>query len=178
MRNNTNYSQTAALSALQLTASNPAVILENFYRKSRNAIVDGLEKTPHGWVIPADQRDMTRVTRMVNLLLLQGIEVGRADAELMVGQDTTYPAGSYVIKRDQPYGRLAKIMLENQEFPDDDLRTYDDTGWTLGLMQHADVHAVDDRSVLDVQVEPVGEVRDIGRLVGDDSSFGLSLIHI
>lgn len=177
MRNNTNYSQTAALSALQLTASNPAVILENFYRKSRNAIVDGLEKTPHGWVIPAGQRDMTRVTRMVNLLLLQGIEVGRADVELMLGQGTTYPAGSYVIKRDQPYGRLAKIMLENQEFPDDDLRTYDDTGWTLGLMQHADVHAVDDRSVLDVQVEPVGEVRDIGRLVGADSSFGYAVAH-
>ena len=177
MRNNTNYSQTAALSALQLTASNPAVILENFYRKSRNAIVDGLEKTPHGWVIPAGQRDMTRVTRMVNLLLLQGIEVGRADVELMLGQGTTYPAGSYVIKRDQPYGRLAKIMLENQEFPDDDLRTYDDTGWTLGLMQHADVHAVDDRSVLDVQVEPVGEVRDIGRLVGDNSSFGYAVAH-
>ena len=177
MRNNTNYSQTAALSALQLTASNPTVILENFYRKSRNAIVEGREKTPHGWVIPAGQRDMTRVTRMVNLLLLQGIEVGRADAELIFEQDATYPAGSYVIKRDQPYGRLAKIMLETQEFPDDDLRTYDDTGWTLGLMQHADVHAVDDRTVLDVQVEPVGAVRDIGRLVGNDSSFGYAVAH-
>ena len=115
MRNNTNYSQTAALSALQLASSNPQVILENFYRKSRNAIEDGKNHAPHGWVIPSGQRDMTRVTRMVNLLLLQGVEVGRADGELTfegartddadaldrdpadnepAAEDQTYPAGS------------------------------------------------------------------------------------
>ena len=46
------------------------MILENFYQKSRNAIEDGKNHAPHGWVIPSGQRDMTRVTRMVNLLLL------------------------------------------------------------------------------------------------------------
>ena len=44
---------------------------------------------PHGWVIPAEQRDMTRVTRLVNLLLLQGIEVGRADNEFTFSVTTT-----------------------------------------------------------------------------------------
>ena len=198
MRNNTNYSQTAALSALQLASSNPQVILENFYQKSRNAIADGQDNAPHGWVIPSGQRDMTRVTRMVNLLLLQGVEVGRTDGELTftatrtdeksaldadpgddqpAPEDQTYPAGSYVIKRDQPYGRLAKIMLEKQEFPDDGLRTYDDTGWTLGLMQHADVHAIDDSAVLDVPVEPIGAVRDIGRVEGGDATYGHAVAH-
>ena len=207
MRNNTNYSQTAALSALQLASSNPQVILENFYRKSRNAVEDGKENPPHGWVIPSGQRDMTRVTRLVNLLLLQGVEVGRADGALTfeetapdVDTDTdeseetppgdpvdaadapasatqTYPAGSYVIKRDQPYGRLAKIMLETQEFPDDGLRTYDDTGWTLGLMQHAEVHAIDDSTVLDIPLEPIGAARDIGRVAGGEATFGHAVAH-
>ena len=148
MRNNTNYSQNAALSALQLASSHPRVILENFYQKSRNAVEDGKDNAPYGWVIPTGQRDMTRVTRMVNLLLRQGVEVGRADgalsfeapateetspddagapdpdpADAPAPEPHTFPAGSYVIKRDQPYGRLAKILLEEQEFPDDGLRT-------------------------------------------------------
>ena len=210
MRNNTNYSQTAALSALQLASSNPRVILENFYRKSRNAVEEGRREAPHGWVIPAGQRDMTRVTRLVNLLLLQGIEVGRTDRAVTFGSESTsaatdagrgpgddadddnapveedavtsadgrtYPAGSFVIKRDQPYGRLAKIMLETQEYPEGDLRTYDDTGWTLGLMQHADVRAIEDNAVLDVPVEPIGTARDIGQVAGRDATYGYAVAH-
>ena len=187
MRNNTNYSQTAAISALQLASSTPKVILENFYRKSRNAIDEGLETPPHGWVIPAEQRDMTRVTRLVNLLLLQGIEVGRVEDELnfplAADEDqpaeelNSFPAGSYVIKRDQPYGRLAKIMLDTQEFPDDGLRTYDDTGWSLGLMQHTEVHAIDDPTVLDASVEPISSARNIGHVVGTNAIFGHAVAH-
>ena len=177
MRNNTNYSQTAALSALQLTASNPQVVLENFYRKSRNAIDEGREEAPHGFVIPAGQRDMTRVATLVNLLILQGVEVGRADGPLEFGEEA-YPAGSFVVKRDQPYGRLAKIMLETQDFPGDDLRTYDDTGWTMGLMHHAEVHAIDDGSVLDVPVEPIGAARLIGRVAGGNAApAGFAVAH-
>ena len=68
MRNNTNYMQTGVLSALQLTSSFPKVILENFYRKSRNSIESGKKDAPFGYVIPAGQRDMTRVARLVNTL--------------------------------------------------------------------------------------------------------------
>ena len=37
-RNNTNYMQTAVLSALQLTSMFPNLVLENFYTKTRNSI--------------------------------------------------------------------------------------------------------------------------------------------
>ena len=43
IRNNVNYAETCVLSALQLTAGFPKVILENFYQKSRNAIECGQE---------------------------------------------------------------------------------------------------------------------------------------
>jgi hypothetical protein len=114
MRNNTNYMQTGVLSALQLTSSFPKVILENFYRKSRNSIESGKKDAPFGYVIPAAQRDMTRVARLVNMLRVQGIEVGRGIAEIKV-KEGTFPAGSMVIKRDQPYGRLAKSS--GKQFP-------------------------------------------------------------
>ncbi len=137
------------LTALQLTSAFPDIILENFYKKSRNSIESGKKDAPFGYVIPADQPDMTRVAQIVNILRMQGIEVGRANAEVKL-KEGTFPAGSFVIKRDQPYGRLAKILLEKQNFPDPSLTTYDDTAWTMGLMSQAKVIESADHAVLDV----------------------------
>jgi hypothetical protein len=175
MRNNTNYMQTAVLSALELTSQFPQVILENFYAKSRNSIEAGRKEPPHGFVIPGNQKDPTRVALLVNLLRRQGIEVGRTAGPLKVG-DAEFPAGSFVVKRDQPYGRLAKILLEKQEFPDPNLRTYDDTGWTMGLMLHVDVRPVADRAILDAAVEPVtADVRPAGTVTGAASAVVLAV---
>jgi hypothetical protein len=170
LRNNTNYMQTGVLSALQLTAAFPNVVLENFYRKSRNSIEAGRKDAPFGYVIPAGGRDQTRVAWVVNILRMQGIEVGRATRDVTV-KEGTFPAGSYVVKRDQPYGRLAKILLEKQVFPDPNLRTYDDTGWTMGLTTHTDVREIADRAILDVQVEPVNAAALQGTVAGAAGPF-------
>src|SRR5262249_28938140 len=82
LRNNTNYGETGVLTALQYTSQFPKVILENFYVKSRNSMETGRKETVAGYVIPAKQRDMTRVERLVNILPMQGIEVGTAKAEV------------------------------------------------------------------------------------------------
>ena len=165
MRNNTNYMETGVLTALELTSSFAKTVLENFYSKSRNSIESGSKEAPFGYVIPAGQHDMTRVEFIVNILRLQGIEVGRATQEVKL-KDGTFPAGSLVVKRNQPYGRLAKILLEKQQFPDSSLRTYDDTGWTMGLMSHADVREIDDSAVLDVPVQPVDTMHVAGEVKG------------
>jgi len=165
MRNNTNYMETGVLSALELTASFAKTVLENFYDKSRNSIDSGAKQAPYGYVFPAGQRDMTRVAFIVNILRLQGIEVGRATAEVKL-KEGTYPAGSLIVKRNQPYGRLAKILLEKQQFPDPTLRTYDDTGWTMGLMSHAQVVESADSAVLNVPVQPVDTLEIGGSVKG------------
>lgn len=157
MRNNTNYMETGVLSALELASGFPKVLLKNFYKKSLNSVESGKTEAPYGFVLPAGQRDMTRVAFIVNILRLQGIEVGRATAEVRL-KDGTYPAGSLIVKRNQPYGRLAKILLEKQNFPDPNLRTYDDTGWTMGLMAHAQVVEASDKAILDVPLEPVDKL--------------------
>ena len=81
MRNNTNFMETGVLSALQLTSEFPKIVLENFYKKSRNSIEDGKTNAPHGFIIPA-QANMTGVEFLVNTLRLQGIEVGRLTSEV------------------------------------------------------------------------------------------------
>ncbi|HKP86370.1 MAG TPA: M14 family zinc carboxypeptidase [Blastocatellia bacterium] len=176
MRNNTNYMQTGVLSALQLTSSFPKVILENFYQKSRNSIESGKRDAPFGYVIPAGQRDMTRVAFLVNTLRIQGIEVGRATSEIKV-KEGAFPAGSFVVKRDQPYGRLAKILLEKQDFPDPSLRTYDDTGWTMGLMTHSEVKEIADKSILDAAVEPVTKPDVKGTVSGGEAKAAYAIAH-
>ena len=165
LRNNTNYMETGVLSALELTAAFPKVVLENFYRKSRNSIESGKKDAPFGYVVPAGGRDQTRVAWVVNILRMQGIEVGRATSEVRV-KEGSFPAGSFIVKRDQPYGRLAKILLEKQVFPDPNLRTYDDTGWTMGLMTNTDVKEIADKAILDVPVQPVTKVAIEGTVSG------------
>ena len=170
LRNNTNYMQTGVLSALELTSAFPRVVLENFYRKSRNSIEAGRKEAPFGYVIPAGGPDRTRVAWVVNILRMQGIEVGRATSAVTL-KEGTFPAGTFIVKRDQPYGRLAKILLEKQTFPDPNLRTYDDTGWTVGLMTHTDVKEIADSAILDVPVQPVTKVALEGTVSGAAGSI-------
>ncbi len=167
-RDNTNYMETGVLSALQLASMFPNVVVENFYIKTRNAIEDGRTKPPFGFVIPV-QRDMTRAAELVNTLRIQGIEVGVATSSFKIG-DSTYRAGSYVIKRDQPYGRLAKNLLEKQVFPDARLSTYDDSGWSMGLAMLVDVDAIADSSIRKVATTPVTRVVLAGTTAGTTGS--------
>ncbi len=163
MRNNTNYSETGVLTALQLTAAFPQVVLENFYAKSRNSVHSGETEAPYAFVIPSDQADMTKVSFVVHELREQGIEVGRATGEIKL-KDGTFPAGSLVVKSNQPYGRLAKTLLGKQVDPDPELATYDDSGWTMGMMTHTTIKPVDDVAVLQTPVEPVEEFKPSGKV--------------
>ena len=173
-RNNTNYMQTGVLSGLQLTSMFPNLVVDNFYRKTQNSIDAGKNDPPHGYVIPV-QREMTRVAELVNILRIQRIEIGQATAEIKT-TDGTFPAGSYIIKRDQPYGRLAKNLLERQQYPDPTLRTYDDSGWTMGLTMMVDVKEIKDKAILTVPTTPVKQVALKGKVSGTGSA-GLAVAH-
>lgn len=174
LRNNINYMQTAILTALELAAAHPRTLVENFYRKSRNAVAAGEQEAPYGYVIPSGQADETRVAWIVNTLRLQGIEAGKLTAPLKL-EDGEFPAGSYVVKRNQPYGRLAKSLLEKQVYPDGNLRTYDDTGWTMGLAAHATVTEIKDKALLTATVEAVETVGVRGTVEGQGAV--LAVMH-
>jgi hypothetical protein len=163
MRNNTNYAETGVLTALQLTSAFPQVILENFYTKSKNSIHSGETEPPYAFILPGDQEDMTRVAFVIKILRMQGIEVGRATSEIKL-KDGTYPAGSLVVKCNQPYGRLAKTLLGKQVDPNPELTTYDDSAWTMSLMTRTTIQQTTDAAVLQTSVEPVTEYAPAGRV--------------
>src|SRR5262249_8807634 len=165
---------TGVLSGLQITSTFPNLVLENFYRKTQNSIDAGKTQPPYGYVIPP-MKDMTRVATLVGILRMQGIEVGRTTAELKIG-DASYPAGSFVVKRDQPYGRLAKTLLEKQVYPDANLQTYDDSGWTQGLATGVDVKEIADKAILTVNAPLITEFVAKGTVEGTGAA-GLAVAH-
>ena len=173
-RNNTNYMQTAVLSALQLTSMFPNLVLENFYTKTRNSIEEGRTKAPYAYAFPL-QRDMTRVATLANIFRAQGIEVGVLNSDYRSGADTL-PAGSYLVKLDQPYGRLARNLLEKQDYPDPALTTYDDSGWSMGYAMNVEVRELKDKAIFDAKVTPVEKAEWRGKVSG--SGPVLAVAHL
>jgi hypothetical protein len=174
-RNNTNYMQTGVLSALQLTSMFPNLVVQNFYIKTKNSMEDGKTKAPYGYVFPM-QRDMTKVATLINVLRAQGIEVGTLKSPVTI-DSVTYAGGSYVVKLDQPYGRLAKNLLEKQDYPDPALRTYDDSGWSMGLAFNVDVKEIRSKAILDAATTPVTTATVKGTIVGSGTPAGLAVAH-
>ena len=64
-----------------------------------------------------------------------------------------FAKGSFVIRMDQPYSRLADTLLDVQYVRGDE-RVYDDTGWTLGYNFNVDVKRVVNPDVLKVKMRP------------------------
>lgn len=167
IRNSINYSETGVLTALELTSTVPSMVVENYYRKAANSIAAGADKPPHAFIIPAGQRDRSQVDRMVNLIRRQGIEVHRATEEIKV-KEGAFPAGSFIVKLNQPYGRLAKTLLEKQTYPDPQLTTYDDSAWTMGLASNVEVRTIEDKAVLDAKAQLLtADVTTTGTVTGN-----------
>lgn len=172
IRNSINYAETGVLTALELTSKFPTMVVENYYRKSINAVKKGADKPPHAFVIPGGQKDQTQVDRVVNLLRRQAIEVHRANAEVTL-KDGTFPAGSYIVKLNQPYGPLAKTLLEKQTYPDPALTTYDDSAWSMGMANNIDIKTIEDKSVLDAAAQLVtADITTKGAVAGGAGGAG------
>jgi hypothetical protein len=153
-RDNVNYMETAALSALDLVAQQSKTLLRDFYRAGFNSWRKGVEQAPFAFVIPSDQGDPTRVAQLVSLLLAQGIEVHRATSDLKL-EDGTYPAGTYVVRLDQPYRNYAVDLLTAKFYPKDAGEPYDDISWELPANYHVEAIATADPHVRDAALAPI-----------------------
>ena len=134
-RDNVNYNETAMLAALDETARQSKSLLRNFYLKALHSWRKGLEQPPYAFLIPDGQGDPVRVAQLVARLLAQGIEVQRAAADLTL-REGTFPAGTYVVRLDQPYRNYAVDLLAAQDYPRDAGEPYDDVSWELPAHYH------------------------------------------
>lgn len=170
IRNNVNLQQSALLIALGEVADNKGEYLYNFYQKSARSIAKATAEGPAAYVMPADDPRPGQQARMLTVLQRQGVEVHRTTSPFKSGE-RTFPAGSYVVRMDQPYSRTADMLLDKQYYNPDDPRPYDDTGWTFGPLYNVETVRVTEPAVLKAPMSLVnGLIRAPGRVANAEGA--------
>lgn len=94
------------------------------------------------------------------------------------GTKVKFPAGSYVIRMDQPYSRMADMLLDTQFYNVSDPRPYDDTGWSLGALRNVKTVRVTDTAILKAPMTLTnGAVKIVGRILGSAATAGYLINH-
>ncbi len=182
-RDNNNYEETALLSTLSYFAQNAKLFLNNFYLKSKRSVEKPDNEGPAAYVLAQDDSSWNRQMQLLKVLALQHVEIQRLAQAATVAlpppthkdneeakpvappppTSQTFAAGSFVIRMDQPFSRVADALLDRQYWsPDDPQKTpYDDTGWSFGDLFNAKVSRVTDRSILSAAMSPISDLSQI-----------------
>ena len=134
-RNNNNYEQTGLLISLDHFAQNSSLFLHNFYLKSKRSIDKAKSEGPAAYVFPANDPRPGGQAELLRILQLQGCEVVQAtapfsatvrkakanddrnkDKKVVQTETVQFPAGSYLVRMDQPYSRIADMLLDSCGF--------------------------------------------------------------
>jgi hypothetical protein len=188
IRNNINMQQSALLLGMYNMARNADTFLHNFYLKSKRSVAKARTEGPAAYVFPADDPRPAEQARLLNLLKRQGVEVHKTSAEYRLRtetpagrgsrnaeptvQETAFPAGSYLVRMDQPYSRMADMMLDQGYYNPKDPRPYDETGWTLSALRNVKAVRVVDTAVLDTPMAKTeGDLLVTGAINGTGRAF-------
>ncbi|HUI75838.1 MAG TPA: M14 family zinc carboxypeptidase [Candidatus Acidoferrum sp.] len=203
-RDNNNYEETGLLTSLHYFSDNRVMFLKNFYLKSKRSIRKPYEEGPAAYVLPGDDPRPSLQADLLRVIQRQHVEISRATSAFTVTlpakkekkpekkraakqpekknetmEETVtreFPAGSYIIRMDQPYSRIADALLDYQYWsPDDPQKTpYDDTGWTFGELFNVQVVRVKDVKVLDAPMERVTNVNAPGGVQTSGTIFAIN----
>jgi len=180
-RDNNNYEETALLSTISYFSRNTHHFLENYYIKSKRSVQKPSLEGPSAYVIPADPADANRQIELLKVLKRQHVEVEQLSDAVISNvpaekrgdkpKQETFPAGSIVIRMDQPYSRVADALLDRQFWAagDPQKHPYDDTGWSFTHLFNLKVFRVLDSSILKSNMTPID---DPAKLAGKVSGSG------
>ncbi|MEO8748139.1 MAG: M14 family zinc carboxypeptidase [Rhodanobacter sp.] len=174
-RDNNNYEQSGLLTALDYFSNNTQLFLKNYYLKGKRSIEKPQRAGPAAYVLPADSGRPGALAMLLSVLQLQHVEIsrttapvtvavampkgpptdrGNADAATSQKQDATtsrtFAAGTYVVRMDQPFSRIADALLDRQYWSPQDPQKhpYDDTSWSMGDLFNVQVARVTDQAIL------------------------------
>jgi hypothetical protein len=186
-RDNNNYEETALLSTLAYFSRNTHHFLENYYMKSKRSVEKPTLDGPAAYVLPADAAELNRQLQLLNVLKLQHVEVQQLSAAVTSSVPATkrgdkpttqtFPAGSYVVRLDQPYSRVADALLDKQYWAPDDPQKhpYDDTGWSFTQLFNVKTVRLTDAAILKAPMTPVVDFDQAsGKISGSGSIYAIA----
>ncbi|MFQ5739666.1 MAG: M14 metallopeptidase family protein [Acidobacteriota bacterium] len=142
----------------------------------------GSPDTPYAILAPTRQHDPPEVSKMLQALEAGGVVVERARGDF-VAAEKSYPAGTYVIRLAQVFGRYAKDMLEDQSYPEVRLAPslppqppYDVTAWSLGKQMGVETRFIDEPFEAALEVVS-GVPLPRGRLEGTGNTFLIDAVY-
>ena len=183
-RDNNNYEESALLTTLSYFAQHGHHFLENYYAKSKRSVLKPTNSGPAAYVLPASDSELNRQTQLLTVLRRQHVELQQLSAPATVSipgkkpedaaTQETYPAGSFVVRMDQPFSRIADALLDKQYWAPDDPQKhpYDDTGWSFSALFNVHVTRVTDASLLKAPMVPVTDPANMpAKLDGSGDTF-------
>jgi hypothetical protein len=120
LRDIVNMQKTAAWAAMDIAARNRDTVLYNAWQKAVNQTKRGAETPLNEYVIPANQFDPITANFLIQKLLVQGIDIEKAEKSFTTPDGHFYEAGSYIIPLAQPKMGLVRNLLDRNFFPDND----------------------------------------------------------
>ncbi|HEY4355199.1 MAG TPA: M14 family zinc carboxypeptidase [Acidobacteriaceae bacterium] len=186
-RDNNNYEESALLTTISYFSRNTHHFLENYYRKSKRSIEKPAAEGPVAYVLPKDDGESNRQLQLLQILKLQHVELSQLEEAATTAvpaakrgdkpTQVTLPAGSYVVRMDQPYSRAADALLDRQYWAPDDPQKhpYDDTGWSFPELFNLKVVRVTDAAFLQKKFAPLADPNStVGRTSGSGDIFAVS----
>ncbi len=173
-RDNNNYEESALLSTLAYFSRNTHHFLENYYIKSKRSVQKPTLDGPAAYVLPADSAELNRQLQLLDVLKRQHVEVQQL---VSGGWLDMRQLGSYVIRLDQPYSRIADALLDKQYWAPDDPQKhpYDDTGWSFSQLFNVKVVRVTDASILKAPMTMVADFDQVaGKVSGNGSIYAIA----
>jgi hypothetical protein len=186
-RDNNNYEESALLTTISYFSQHTHHFLENYYLKSKHSVQKPTLEGPAAYVIPADPAEANRQVELLKVMKRQHVEVQQlaeaATSNLPPAKrgdkptQETFPAGSLVIRMDQPYSRVADALLDRQFWAPDDPQKhpYDDTGWSFTHLFNVKAVRVVDPAILQAKMTVFDDPASLaGKISGTGSVLAIA----
>jgi hypothetical protein len=108
----------SAWAVLDIAARNKETVLWDAYLKAKRQSERGAKGRPAAYVIPAAQHDPPTAARLVNKLLVQGVEIQQLTKGLTSPSGVVYGPGSFLVSMAQPKMGLIRYLLGRTFYPD------------------------------------------------------------